>query len=82
LLAEKVNRQEVISKLKAFNIQSVFHYIPLHSSPFGSVCSKVYGVMDNTNKKSAQLLRLPLWLGLNSESQYIVFEKLSDALGC
>jgi dTDP-4-amino-4,6-dideoxygalactose transaminase len=57
-------RSELIEYLKDHDILSVFHYIPLHSSPAG----KRYGRFHDTNRwttnESERLLRLPMYYGL------------------
>ncbi len=68
LLPNLDKRSQFIEILKAQHIQSVFHYIPLHSAPAGIRFSRFYGDMKNTNELSERLVRLPLWVGLN---QYI-----------
>lgn len=58
-------RNNLISKFKDNNINAVFHYVPLHSSPAGQQYGKTNGMLVNTDKISDCLLRLPLWIGLN-----------------
>jgi dTDP-4-amino-4,6-dideoxygalactose transaminase len=60
-------RTSLISYLKEQGMSSVFHYVPLHSSPAGQHYGRVYGDMNNTNHVSDCLLRLPLFpeLGLS-----------------
>src|SRR5216683_2672737 len=48
-------------------IWSVFHDVPLHSSPFGRVMGRSVGEMSNTDAASARLARLPMWLGLEDQ---------------
>ena len=49
-------------------INTVFHYIPLHSSPFGKLKATTKSTMRNTNMISNNLLRLPMHLTLNKKS--------------
>ena len=60
-------RTSLISYLKEQGMSSVFHYVPLHSSPAGQHYGRVHGDMNNTNHVSDCLLRLPLFpeLGLS-----------------
>lgn len=60
-------RQNAIDLLKKNDINSVFHYIPLHSSPAGMKFGRAYGDMKNTNKISDTLLRLPMYYELSEE---------------
>ena len=48
-------------------LNTVFHYIPLHSSPAGKKFGKTLGPMKNTNFVSNNLLRLPLWIGIEKK---------------
>jgi dTDP-4-amino-4,6-dideoxygalactose transaminase len=80
LLAEHVDRQVVLSVLKQHNVFSVFHYVPLHSSPGGLRYGRVHGSMEITDKQSERLIRLPLWIGLSAEQQSAVAQTLYHAL--
>ncbi|GAA0253612.1 dTDP-4-amino-4,6-dideoxygalactose transaminase [Muricomes sp. OA1] len=65
-------RTELINYLKEKNINAVFHYIPLHSSPAGLKFGKFIGEDKYTTTESERLLRLPLYYGLKkNEVQYI-----------
>lgn len=60
------NRTKVINKLKENNILSVFHYLSLHSSEFYK--NKHDGrILENSDKFSDCLLRLPLFYELELE---------------
>lgn len=62
LLRNEPARSELISRLKLAGIQSVFHYVPLHSAPMGLQVGRVSGSMEVTDDLSDRLLRLPLWI--------------------
>jgi len=53
-------RTELINYLAKLNIQSVFHYIPLHSSEAGKKYSRFHGTDMYTTSESEKLLRLPM----------------------
>ncbi|MGC7405611.1 dTDP-4-amino-4,6-dideoxygalactose transaminase [Pandoraea pneumonica] len=76
LLPAGVPRQAVLDGLKREGINSVFHYVPLHSSPAGQRYGRVHGVMDNTDSLSERLLRLPLWVGMSMQQQERVVKAL------
>jgi dTDP-4-amino-4,6-dideoxygalactose transaminase len=80
LLDPKVDRQKVINEFKCNEIMSIFHYVPLHSSPAGQRYGRVHGSLDVTNDKSERLLRLPLWVGLTEHQQNKVVEVLAKTL--
>lgn len=58
-------RNQLLKYLRKNKINTVFHYIPLHSSPFGKLKAKTGSSMKNTNLISKNLLRLPLHLQLS-----------------
>lgn len=60
-------RARLIEFLKKKNIQSVFHYVPLHSSPMGQKLGFRDGMLPVTEDLSARLLRLPMYAGLSTE---------------
>jgi len=78
LLPNLAQRTNVIEKLKANDIHSVFHYIPLHSSPEGLKISNTTH-LKITDDIADRVLRLPLWLGLE-KYQSKVIDELSIAL--
>lgn len=80
LLAPGVDRQAVLAELKRHEINSVFHYVPLHSSPAGQRYARTHGTMEMTDKLSERLIRLPLWIGLTQAQQERVVTVLSSAI--
>ena len=80
LLAPELDRQSVLDEMKRNNIYSVFHYVPLHSSPAGQRFGREHGSMDVTNRLSARLIRLPLWVGLTESQQDRVVDTLAAAV--
>lgn len=54
-------RNLMIDHLRAADIGSVFHYVPLHSSPAGRRYARSSGSMEITENVSKRLLRLPLF---------------------
>lgn len=80
LLAPGIDRQQILSGLKHNDINSVFHYVPLHSSPGGLRYGRVNGSIANTNTLSERLLRLPLWLGLTEQQQRKIVKVLQNEI--
>lgn len=73
ILAESPQkRMEMISDLKNRGINAVFHYVPLHSSPAGKKYGRANGELTNTESLAEQVLRLPLWLGLEKQQQAVI----------
>lgn len=64
LVDDHFDRKRIISSLDRQGIQAVFHYVPLHESPGGHIYCRKSGSLENTEKLSARLLRLPLWIGM------------------
>lgn len=80
LLSKGIDRQGVLSSLKDNDISSVFHYVPLHSSPAGLRYGRVHGSMEFTDAQSARLIRLPLWVGLTPAQQDRIVNVLTLAV--
>ena len=80
ILNSKIDRNHVINELKLNNISSVFHYVPLHSSPAGRRFGRVNGTMEMTDMQSNQLIRLPLWIGLTNSQQLFVADILRKSI--
>jgi len=79
LLNSEVDRERLLAEFRRLSIDAVFHYVPLHSSPAGRRYGRVHGEMVMTDKQSARLLRLPLWIGLTHDQQDRVVETLKSA---
>lgn len=67
LLPDLQARSALIKALSAADISAVFHYVPLHSSPMGKKLGRVEGSMQHTDGLSERLVRLPLWLGVETD---------------
>lgn len=67
-------RTQVIAQMKKADINTVFHYIPLHNAPYGKKHGRVHGELSVTCIISGCLLRLPLWLGIEDYQQNVVEE--------
>jgi dTDP-4-amino-4,6-dideoxygalactose transaminase len=79
LLPDLETRTRFISNLKDHNVQAVFHYVPLHSSPIGIKSGRAHGDISNTSSLSERLVRLPLWLGLESEQVGVIQRVIEGA---
>jgi len=67
LLRDVQQRTDLIAHLKQNNIQAVFHYVPLHSSPMGEHFGYRSGMFPVTENVSDRLLRLPFYYELSME---------------
>lgn len=70
-------RTAIIDHLQRQQVQTVFHYVPLHSSPAGKHYGRVFGKLSHTDDLADRILRLPLWIGVNCDR---VLDSLSRAL--
>jgi dTDP-4-amino-4,6-dideoxygalactose transaminase len=67
LMRDLEDRTRFIDAMKSQGVNCVFHYVPLHSSPKGLICSRAAGVLPVTVDLADRLIRLPLWVGLKNE---------------
>jgi dTDP-4-amino-4,6-dideoxygalactose transaminase len=79
LLESLEQRTRVIADLKRQGVGAVFHYVPLHSAPYGVKHSRHHGDMTHTDQLSDRLLRLPLWVGLEDQQERVQ-QALREAL--
>jgi len=61
-------RTKLITMLKENGFLSVFHYIPLHTSPAGLKYGRFNGTDEFTTKESERLMRLPMYYNLSADS--------------
>lgn len=72
LLPDLAQRQQFIESMKEHGIGTVFHYIPLHSSPAGQRFTRTHGPMSHTDRVSETLVRLPLWADLGDGVEQVI----------
>ncbi|XXN63452.1 dTDP-4-amino-4,6-dideoxygalactose transaminase [Enterobacter ludwigii] len=75
-LRDSNDRQALINWMKEAEILTVFHYIPLHSSPAGERFGRLHGDDVFTTRESERLLRLPLFFNLSDNNQRTVISSL------
>ena len=68
-LGSNDERKHFIEFMKEHNVMTVFHYIPLHSSPAGSKFGVFHAEDINTTSESQKLVRLPLFYGMKETEQ-------------
>ena len=73
-LKDLEQRTRFIAYMKEREIQTVFHYVPLHSAPAGLKFGRFSGVDEYTTKESERLVRLPLYYDLKNEEIKKVIE--------
>lgn len=69
-------RQRFIAHLKARNILSVFHYLPLHLSDMGKQFGGRLGDCPVTESVSDRLVRLPFYNSLSGKEQNSIIEAI------
>lgn len=75
-------RDEVIDALRARGIGATFHYIPLHSSPFGRETLDYRGdELPITERVSRSLIRLPLYPDMTDGQVDYVIASVYECLG-
>lgn len=80
LLNSEVKRDNLIQSLREKGINSVFHYVPLHTSPMGLKLGYRKGELPVTEDISKRLLRLPFYNSLTSEEQDFVIKEIKSCL--
>ena len=66
LLNSNDERNNFIESMCLKKVNCVFHYIPLHSSIIGKKIGRDSGDMTVTEDIAERLVRLPIWLGIDS----------------
>lgn len=80
LLSDLATRSAFIDHMRQKEIATVFHYVPLHSSPAGERFGRAHGDLSVTLDLADRLVRLPLWVGLEERVEPVIAEVFS-ALG-
>ncbi len=74
LLRDLDDRTRFIAEMQQAEIGCVFHYVPLHSAPQGRAAGRHVGVLPVTCGAADRLVRLPLWLGLEQQEEWVIEE--------
>jgi len=78
LLPDLDKRQKLIDTLKEANIQTVFHYLPLHLSEMGVKFGGKPGDCPVTEQISDQLLRLPMFYDLSDSDLEMIVDAITS----
>ena len=81
LLKDLATRTALIAHLKARGVHTVFHYVPLHSSPAGRRYGRPAGPLPVTDDIASRLLRLPLFYGLAEEQVAAITAEIAAFFG-
>jgi dTDP-4-amino-4,6-dideoxygalactose transaminase len=71
-------RTAFIDALRQKGIGTVFHYVPLDSSPMGEKYCRRSGTLTQTQLLSDRLVRLPLWLGLEEYQSEVIGQVIAE----
>ena len=80
LLRDLADRTDFIPAMSRHDINCVFHYVPLHSSPAGLRYGRAHGRFDITDSQSERLVRLPMFFELSEDQQERVVEAVRQCL--
>jgi dTDP-4-amino-4,6-dideoxygalactose transaminase len=78
LTSDIEERSALIAHLGQAGILAVFHYVPLHSSPYGQSLGGRSGALPITEEMSARVLRLPLYYDMSEADVASVGEAIFD----
>ncbi|HEV2776399.1 MAG TPA: DegT/DnrJ/EryC1/StrS family aminotransferase, partial [Solirubrobacteraceae bacterium] len=73
-------RDPLLEDLDRRGVNSVFHYVPLHSSPAGRRFGRADRDLAVTDTVSASLIRLPLWVGMGRPTVERVAAEVHESL--
>jgi len=79
-VADEDTRNAVLDGLRSEGISATFHYIPLHSSPFGRGQMGCEDELPLTDECSTTLVRLPLYPGILDEQVERIVRIVGDQL--
>ena len=74
-------RTKFIEYMKANEIMTVFHYVPLHSAPAGEKYCRFHGEDKYTTRESERLVRLPLYYALDDQTQMYIINTVKKFYG-
>lgn len=78
IVKDLTERDALLAALKYHGIQAIFHYLPLHDSPFFKRVSNGTFDLPNATNYSNQLLRLPLYYDLSRSQIDFIADRLIE----
>ncbi|WP_411891534.1 dTDP-4-amino-4,6-dideoxygalactose transaminase [Yoonia sp. SDW83-1] len=72
IMRDLADRTAFIAHMKAAEIITPFHYVPLHSAPAGKTYGRAHGDMTVTNDISDTLVRLPMYFDLGANIEHVL----------
>ncbi len=80
LASDAAERTRLLPEMNERDVNAVFHYVPLHSSPAGQRFGRAVGDLPVTTSASGRLIRLPLWAGISESEVGRVVDTLATLL--
>lgn len=72
LLKNQNSKEKFINLMHENSIKCQSHYVALHSSPYGKKVGKLGSSMKVTDSVINRIVRLPIWIGLDSKQDFII----------
>ena len=79
--ADLDERTKFIDHMKNQGVQTVFHYVPLHSAPAGLKYGRFDGEDEYTTRESERLVRLPMYFDMKDEDASKVISAVKSFYG-
>lgn len=81
LFNSSATRNFTMDRLKKRGVETVFHYLPLHTAPMGNRLGYHEGDLPVTENVSDRLLRLPMYAGMTDEELDYVIASVTAVIG-
>lgn len=78
IFVKKNLRDDMLKFLNKKNIMALFHYIPLHNSPYGKKLLMKNYVLKNTDLKAGSIIRLPMHLYIKERDIKYISNKVIE----
>jgi dTDP-4-amino-4,6-dideoxygalactose transaminase len=79
VLVDPARREHLLARLAEDGVRAASHFVPLHTSPFGSRLSPGLS-LPVTERVAASIVRLPIYPGLTDADVHRVVDVLCRAL--
>ena len=80
ILRDGLSREKLLAHMREAGVVAASHYVPLHDSIAGGIYGRTVGSLAVTESAAANLVRLPLWVGMTERDINRVAEALESAL--
>ncbi len=80
LASDKIKREQLLNVLKDVGINATSHYETLHNSYAGKMFGTSIGELPNSVNTSSNIIRLPIWIGINRHEITEKLTKIKDLI--